>query len=587
MILVSFFNYHFTSFNFTIFTKINPVFQSKYQMSFKQIKYFNFSTFLITLSVLLVLTIIEYFFPNIFFEEYESYFTTMLSGQLSPGTSYNHLYYFGQIGISFLYAYLYISVKFIPWIPIVYEVILSFCFAFFIKVHCNNIRKNLQVIFIFLSLILIHEHFFLLNITRTSFVLICLGGLILLKSTISCNQKRIAQCIVIFGILTRPEPAYLAIFLILIGDFLLVANVSFIERFKHWILNFYPVFLVMITLFIYFQIDFKTSNEFYKQIEPDVEYELMVRENFIPITKRSDTTFRARYAAVKEGFWGDSKLNDNLFLSSLIDKKGSNNSKILTNNFYTIRNLINKNKVIIGLLIFLYIISFFIAFKRSKLELLLVNLMIVSLFVTIIVVSIQVKMVDRGFVSLLTIICFIFILYLLNRLNEIKTNWIIIPVFLFSVFHINAVQKKIDILRLNVKHNKKCLNHLKPIIFGSNFIFLGQSSMDVFFHSQTPFGTQTNFKNIYIFNALAFVTIEPYRSYLEKKYKCNPNDYKAFFEFATTVNCIFLLNEEELSFLESYLRIVHKISVKFIKQNKKELKDTNGTTFYALKLKRL
>jgi hypothetical protein len=111
--------------------------------------------------------------------------------------------------------------------------------------------------------------------------------------------------------------------------------------------------------------------------------------------------------------------------------------------------------------------------------------------------------------------------------------------------------------------------------------------MDVFFHSQTPFGTQTDFKNIYIFNALAFVTIEPYRSYLEKKYKCNPNDYKAFFEFASNVNCIFLLNEIELSFLEGYLRTVHKIKVKFVQQNKTELKDANGTTFYALKLKRL
>jgi hypothetical protein len=111
--------------------------------------------------------------------------------------------------------------------------------------------------------------------------------------------------------------------------------------------------------------------------------------------------------------------------------------------------------------------------------------------------------------------------------------------------------------------------------------------MDVFFHSQTPFGKQTNFKNVYLFNALAFVTVEPYRTYLERKCKCNPNDYKAFFEFACNVNSIFLLNEKELYFLESYLCTVHKIKVKFVQQNKKELIDANGTTFYVLKLKRL
>lgn len=556
-------------------------------MTLKEIKFSKSIPFLIIFSVVILLLVFVSFNENIYFEEYESYFTTMLSGELTPGTNYNHLYYFGQLGLSFIYAYLYALIKFVPWIPIFYELVLSITLAFFTKIYFNNLKKSLQLIFILLLFVILHEHFLILNITRISFVIITLSALILLCSTVSKKQKVLAQSILIFGLLTRPEPAFLSLFLILIGDFLINQEYQLKERIQGWLSTLWPSILIMGTLFVYFQTDFKTSNEFYKQIEPDVEYELMVRQNFVPLTKKADSTYLLRYQAIKMGFWGDSKLNDNLFLRSLIDKKGNNNASIISNNLLTIKDLIIKNSVIISFLILLYIFSFVVSFKHSKQELLFVNLIVFSLLLTITIVSIQVKMVDRGFVSLVSITCFIFILYLKNRMNLLKPKLLLFPILLFSVFQIYAVQQKLDVLRNDVRHNKKCLNQIKPIVANSEFIFLGQSSMNVFFQSQTPFGTQTNFKNVYIFNALAFVTIEPYRSYLEKKYKCNPNDYKAFFKFASEVNGVFLLNKSESSFLESYLRIVHKVNLKFVRMNHTEFTDATGTHFYAFKLLRL
>jgi len=556
-------------------------------MNLKEISFVRSFPFLIIFSILLLLLFFNNFFFIIYFEEYESYFTTMLSGELTPGTNYNHLYYFGQIGVSFFYAYLYKFIMFVPWIPMFYEFVLSITLAFFMKIYFSNLKKSVQLIFILLIFTILHEHFLILNITRISFVLITLGTLILLHSKISKKQKIIAQLIIIFGVLTRPEPAFLTLFLVLIGDFLINQEYQLKERIKRWILVFWPVIFTMVSLFIFFQIDFKTSNQFYKQIEPDVEYELMVRENFIPISKNADSSYILRYQAVKLGFWGDSKLNDNLFLRSLIDKKGRNNSIIINNNFYTIKDLLNKNFVIFTLFVLLYFICSIVSFTHSKREFLLVNLIILSVILTIFIVAIQVKMVDRGFVSLLTVGCFTFIIYLNNRLDLLKTKWLIIPVLVFSVFQIYAVQQKLAVLRNDFNYNKKCLNQIKPFVANSEFIFLGQSSMNVFFLSQKPFGKQTNLKNVYIFNALAFVTIEPYRSYLEKKYNCNPNDYKAFFDFASNVNSVFLLNKEESSFLENYLRIVHKFGMKFVRINQTEFTDATGTHFYAFKLLRL
>lgn len=556
-------------------------------MNHKEINFLRSLPFLIIFSILLLLLFFNNLYCIIFFEEYESYFTTMLSGELTPGTNYNHLYYFGQIGLSYFYAHLYEFITFVPWIPLFYELVLSITLAFFMKIYFSNQVKKLQIIFTILIFIILHEHFLILNITRISFVVITLGTLILLNSKISKKQKIQAQFILIFGILTRPEPAFLSLFLLLTGDFLLNQEYQLKERIQRWLKSFWPSFLIIVALFVYFQNDFKTSKEFYKQIEPDVEYELMVRQNFVPLSKNADSTYSLRYQAINNGFWGDSKLNDNLFLRSLIDKKGNNITRIVDGFFFNIKELIIKNSVIFSFLILLFIFSLRVSYKHSKREFLFVNLIFLSLLFTTTVVAIQIKMVDRGFVSLLTITCFIFMLYLKNRSKLLTAKFLSIPILVFSVLQIYAVQQKLDELRNEVRQNKKCLNQIEPIVASSEFIFLGQSSMNVFFLSQTPFGKQTNFKNVYLFNALAFVTVEPYRSYLEKKYNCNPNDYKAFFKFASKKDAIFLLNKTESSFLESYLRIVHKIRLKFVRMNQTELTDATGTHFYAFKLLRL
>ncbi len=411
-----------------------------------------------------------------------------------------------------------------------------------------------------------------------------LGSFILLQPELPKKQKFFAQFIIIFGILTRSEPAFLTLFIVLVGDFLIHQNYTLKERITRWIRLFWPHFLLLISLFIYFQIDFKTSKQFYKQIEPDVEYQLMVRENFKAIPSNADSIYIMRYQAVKKGIWGDSETNDNVFLRSLIDKSGSNNDKILTSNYFTIKDLITKNKPIAMLLIVLFVFSLIVAFRTSKKDILLVATVIGALLLTIFLVSIQVKMVDRGFVSLLTIGCFIYILFLKNKWSSANKSWMFSALFIFGFFQINAVQTKLNDLKKEVAHNQFCLKKVKNVVSKKEYVFLGQSSMNVFFLSQTPFGTPTDFKNVYVFNALAFTTIEPYRSFLKQKFHCNPNNYRSFFEMALKVNCVFLLNKSESLFLANYLRIVHHKNIKFIPKNKVAFVDATGTPFYAYEI---
>jgi len=521
---------------------------------------------------------------SIFFEEYEAYFTSMLAGKITPGISYNHLYYYGQIGISTIYSKLYSITNNIPWIPLFYEFFLIVAFYLFTKIFFNGLNTFKRFFISFFILLLINEHLFILNITRVSFVLIMLGSFILLQPNLTNKIKYFAQFIVLFGILTRSEPAFLTIFLVLFGDFLIYQNFTIKERFMRWLKLFWPHFVLLIVLFIYFQIDFKTSNQFYKQIEPDVEYQLMVRENFKTIPSNADSIYIMRYQAVKKGIWGDCETNNNFFLRSLIEKSGSNDDKIISSNYYTIKDLLAKNKPITGLLIVLFIISLSSTIGKSKKETLMVLANICALFFVILIVSIQVKMVDRGFVSLLTIGCFIYILHIKNRKVTIPKIGLIAVIFIFGYYQINAVSTKLTTLEKEVKHNKLCLKKVKSVVSKKEIIFLGQSSINVFFLSQTPFGASTDFRNVYVFNALAFTTIEPYRSYLKQKLHCNPNNYLSFFEVALKINCIFLLNKNESSFLANYLRIVHHKKITFIPKNNATFRDAFGTLFYAYKI---
>ncbi len=94
----------------------------------------------ILISILAIVTVcLNHFNINLFFfEEYEAYFTSMLSGKITPDVTYGHLYYFGQIGISAIYSQLYSVAHHFPWIPVFYEVLLVVAFYAFVKLITNN-----------------------------------------------------------------------------------------------------------------------------------------------------------------------------------------------------------------------------------------------------------------------------------------------------------------------------------------------------------------------------------------------------------------------------------------------------------------
>ena len=62
------------------------------------------------------------------------------------------------------------------------------------------------------------------------------------------------------------------------------------------------------------------SNDFRFRLEPDVEYELMDRMNFVPLSAMKTTADSCRYQAVKNWMLGDVRLNNAPFIRSLINK---------------------------------------------------------------------------------------------------------------------------------------------------------------------------------------------------------------------------------------------------------------------------
>lgn len=513
---------------------------------------------LITFVCFIIFCVLTYFFG--YYEEYEAYFISMLGGKLTPGFEYNNLYYYGQVGISYIYSYLYNKLPDIPWIPIVYNLTLSLSFLIFLRQFGNRNSNYWAILSFCFVLFLLIEHILIVNITRISFIVV---GLNLLTSI---NLKKIGktyflcQGLAIFGVLTRVESAAITIIILILNQLSIALWQNFWNEVKIMFVHLGLSTLLIGSISLYFFYDFRNSNEFYKEIEPDVEYELMVKQNFKEISKNSDSIFYMRYKAVEGGYWGDSETNTNKFLRSLI-----NTENIKVFQYQSLQTLIElgiKNWPLL-LMLALFITIHTLTFGLKSVELKQTIFFILLSSCVLIYITFKIKIVDRGFSTFLFLINLIILIELLKKKMAYKSTFCIL--LFISILQFFQSYAKINMLKSNNEDYLYIYKKIQKKLENKPYVFLGKQSIDIFFHSQRPFSRQIYFNNIYIFNALAFSTIQPYKRYLREKWRCNPNDYLAFFKRFVQTECYFLISDEEIDFIENYMRIVHKYPIKFEK----------------------
>jgi hypothetical protein len=539
------------------------------------------SRFLLTTFVFFtVLCVLTYFFG--YYEEYEAYFISMLGGKLTPGYQYDNLYYYGQVGLSFIYSFLYKNNPDIPWIPIIYNFVLSLSFLLFLRQIGNRKSKHWAILsFCFVFLLLI-EHILIINITRISFMVVGLNLLTSIHLNKIDKTYYLCQALAIFGVLTRIESATIVLLILVFSQLSIALKLKFWDIVKTLTVHLGLSALLIASISLYFHFDFQNSKEFYKAIEPDVEYELMVNQNFNEIPKMSDSISYMRFKAIEGGYWGDSETNTNKYLRSLIN---TSPKKVLHNqSLETLIELSKKNWPLL-LMLTLSIFLHTLTFGYKSVEFRQTIIFILLSFFVLFFIAFKIKMVDRGFSTFLLLLNLILFLQIIKK--KIAFNRFIYLFLVISILQFFQSYSKINALKSNYEDKKNVYNRLQIKLENKPCVFLGKQSIDVFFHSQRPFGKQNYLTNTYVFNALAFITIQPYKSYLTKKWRCNPNDYLAFFKRFTTTECYFLITQEEIEFIENYMRIVHDFPIEFEKTMKIASPQNGNSINYICTLKRL
>lgn len=510
---------------------------------------------------------------GVYYEEYESFFTALLSGALTPGMTYDSLYHMSHLGgLAYIYAHLSEMMPFIPVVNLIEYFILISSLSLYIYIYIKS-SNAINGWSILLISVLSIEYFEMLNCSRVS-VLACLasGGLLIyiLKNNLSFISPEGILWILFWtlGLLTRVETALFCLSIIVpLFMLILYSEYQFKVKTKYYLaLIFCITTVALMSLFITFRSTI--SDEFYLQIDPKYEAEIMFKQNVVPIGNMQNKVDSIRYIAIVKGFWGDAKLNDIHFLESVVDNSQTGFFYLKSTSEY--QNLLRQFFSRYHLYIFPYILLciFFLFGKRIRSRRFLLGLLAYQILVFLIValLAVQVKFADRVTVSLLTgslmLQMLTITIYQKDRENKflINTFFILLPIasilyhcFLLSRYHSKEIQQN----KMEIESNKE-LQTAKTLIFSSE-------STEKILNTYRPFETFSllNEKRVFLLDNLAFCSIEPYRSYLQNELKCRPDDYTELFIAVERYdsNALYLWDSKRLSFLRYYLKEVHQLDI--------------------------
>lgn len=511
-------------------------------------------------------------FFGFYYEEYESLFTALISGSLTPGMVYDYFPYMYMGGLTYIYAHL---SSFFPGLPVMN--ILSFlsiiiCLAILLYLYIASTQKELLwglVIIVVLSI----GYFELLNGTRRAILYSLTSSALFFyilkyKKPILSLAGVLSIGLWILGLLTRLETT--VIFLSISGSlFLLIAlyESSWKVELKYLLL---ALFYVVSAIGFMFVVQYKLiqSEDFYLQIEPDCEYELSIKENLISIGEMSNRVDSLRYLAVKKGLWGDAELNDAEYLKSLIGEERRGALAWHGVDFYKEELSLFIHKYQVYLLLYLFV-SIFLLFQvggKSKhlfFRLLLYSIVIVSM---VFVVAVQLKSNHRVTESLLgsALILQWMVLNFYYPFSKVKffsaVTFIAFPLLLLlSQYYKVSVREQV-----RKEYNQE------QILFNQDFmeaetIYLTGKYTRMLLDTYSPFETFSVLenKNVILIDDLALTTTDPYRGYLSSKLNCNVLDYASFFAalYEFDENAMYLIDKDRMEFLKDYLKQVHNYNL--------------------------
>lgn len=535
--------------------------------------------FLIGIATLTVF-VVAYVVFGFYYIRYEGYFTALFSSALTPNFVYDSFYIFGHFLLFKLYAELYKFFPEVQWLSwFLYFFLFTSLYLIFYHLTCYTKKNKLLAFCVFLLVgALFIEHIFLFIFTKVSFVLAFSALFVLailpFDKKLTLKSKIYFSALYILAFTTRTEPSMIMLLIVgLFYVFVLMEENLFHKRILKGLKLFLIPIVVSLGVVLYYLVDIRISDKFFKQIEPELEYELMSRNNMVDIGEMKTRIDSFRYMAVYEGMWGDATTNDADFLRSLKKESEELFSITLFNNGMSAlkESILNtKGHFLAHISVFLVLLLILILNKsrgKSFKIILFELLFILILFVK----SYKIKMVETALSPMLfaSIILYLYYLIKVLKLQPKISIGIVSLVFVFLAFYqIESVNGYLNQEKTKFEFYSKKKLLIEKIAENKN-IYLNDESSNYMFNSFRPFEPIIfdKFNRVYVFDNQHIMALEPYRTFLEKECNCDPNNYGEFFKFVKKGGDknIFLFSEAKKNFLKEYLLEVHQINITFVK----------------------
>ncbi|MBL7800021.1 MAG: hypothetical protein JNL95_04775 [Chitinophagales bacterium] len=538
------------------------------------------------------------FFCSAFFltyttDDYGSFtYFSLPAGQFSD-YPYVDYYYLGLVGISQLYKPLYNHLPEYNWTGITFVCFSFFSLFLFLKtiksIVVDKIENSYAVtgIQLFFTLVFIENVIF---ISHTSFSLIYCGISLCnlaFKKQISRYELVVNSLFFIVGFLIRPESG--------LGMLVFVAGGNFIYTFniKHLFYRLYIPGIIASIFLVFVAVDWSTTNEYIRKIEPEVEYKI-IDKRMVDMSTLKTAEDSIKYSIARRGMFFDPNILTPEFLRSILlpgvnlSPEHAVNNIVELGDFYAYFFFIIPTFLLLLLLCYAQVIpqkimqKIFLLGLYTLLFLYMVNynghLISYRHFLNVQLISfiIMLHFIESGVGSFFPI--------------RIKRPYILIGLFIVLVSMGKTLANYADRNRnvaQNSRNSEVAMNEIEAV-YQNRIIAATVCSFSIFNHN-LHVKNRKYIKNKYIMFDLYTYSLEPnYLKYLSKECVCEPTDPVAFFEWLSRNNGLYIADSIRYQLTEDYMAIVHNQKLKFASSDDATITEgTKNTRLFGYDIKKV
>lgn len=533
----------------------------------------KYSNLLFAFLITLFCVLLTYFFAGIFYSEYEGLNTALLSSALTPGMPFRSVYFSGNMGISYFYSLFYEylpGVAWISWLELFWMVLAS-SLALGIIWSIVNRNYNLMAkvgILCGIFLVVFADHFIQLIYTRVAY-LVCGFSLITLLHLFA-EGKDLKRKIVPFlllnffflvGTLIRNEAAMACVLL------LIPFSLFYTKSIKLTLFIFAFPALLVAGQTVFFAVDIRnaSANEFYKQVEPDIEEQFIARRNVIPISTMTTAKDSATYLLGTEMVFCDPKVMSADVLRSFI-KKGTLpmlDSQQWFRVYQQTCQIINRYLYLVLFTLLLSVCVFLQTHFTRKKELFYYFLFAASFWGLTILQTYVDKVNERSWLPYIGLFIYCHLLILLQTTEsklKIRNLVMIIGGVIFLFFQVKQLIYESQQMKDEYTNGRAQYTALKKIAAGK-ILVINSSAFQILFSHNTPFEhfDFSDFEKVYITESYIIPFLPYYKQYLEKECQCDIYNYPSFWRFLqqSKSDVIVVSSEERMNAIQNYNRVVY------------------------------